>query len=344
MLTITRRTLLGAAVALAATLPLAIPATAQEATLRLHQFLPAGANVPTNILDRWADSVEEDSGGRIEVQRFPAMQLGGTPPELYDQAVDGVADVIWTVAGYTPGRFPTAEVFELPFISPDAEATSRAYWRLAEERMLDGEFGDVKVLGTWVHGPGLIHSDTPVESVDDLSGLKLRAPTRTINMLLSELGATPIGMPVPAVPEALSKGVIDGAVIPWEVTGALKVPELVGNHTEFGDQALYTTAFVFAMNPASYDALPDDLKAVIDDNSGLEFSGFAGRQMQQDDGPAREAAEGNNIITLSDDQVAEWREASQTVIDQWVEGFDGDGVALLERARALIEEEAANVQ
>ena len=337
---ITRRILLGAAVALG----LATPSVAQEVTLRLHQFLPAGANVPTNILDRWADSVEEDSGGRIAVERFPAMQLGGTPPELYDQAVDGVADVIWTVAGYTPGRFPTAEVFELPFISPDAEATSRAYWRLAEERMLDGEFSDTHVLGTWVHGPGLIHSDTPVENVDDLSGLKLRAPTRTINMLLSKLGATPIGMPVPAVPEALSKGVIDGAVIPWEVTGALKVPELVQNHTEFGEDALYTTAFVFTMNRDRYDALPDDLKKVIDDNSGLEFSGFAGRQMQEDDGPAREAAQGNNIITLSEEQVAAWKEASQSVIDDWVAEFSGDGQELLDRARALIEEEAANVQ
>ena len=342
-MTITRRILLGAAVALGLS---AGAASAQEVTLRLHQFLPAGANVPKNILDRWADSVEEASGGRIEVQRFPAMQLGGTPPELYDQAVDGVADVIWTVAGYTPGRFPRAEVFELPFLSPDAEATSRAYWRMAEESMLDEDFADVKVLGTWVHGPGVIHADTPVQSVSDMGGLKLRAPTRIVNMLLGELGATAIGMPVPAIPEALSKGVIDGAVIPWEVTGALKVPELVQNHTEFAGDALYTTAFVFAMNKDRYEALPDDLRQVIDDNSGLEFSGFAGGQMQDDDGPAREAAvaAGNAIVTLGEDQLAEWRAAGQAVTDAWVAEMDEkglDGAAMLERARALIAEEVA---
>ncbi len=141
----TRRTLLG----LLAAAGLATTATAQEVTLRLHQFLPAQANVPAHILDVWADKVEADSDGRIKVDRFPSMQLGGTPPQLIDQAIDGVADIIWTVAGYTPGRFPQLEVFELPFLSPDAEATSRAYWELAEARMMNTDFADFKPLGLW---------------------------------------------------------------------------------------------------------------------------------------------------------------------------------------------------
>ena len=225
-------------------------AAAADVTLRMHQFLPAQANVPMHILDVWADRVEEASEGRIEIQRFPSMQLGGKPPELVDQVVDGVADIIWTVAGYTPGRFPRAEVFELPFIMSDAESTSRAFWTLAEETMLDQDFRDLHVLGLWVHGPGVIHSKEPVESVEDLGGVKLRAPTRLTTQLFEALGATSIGMPVPAVPEALSKGVIDATVIPWEVTTALKVAELVDNHTVFGDAALYTTTFLFAMNKA----------------------------------------------------------------------------------------------
>ncbi|PRY93314.1 TRAP-type C4-dicarboxylate transport system substrate-binding protein [Hasllibacter halocynthiae] len=337
-MTTTRRALLACAAAL-----IAAPAFAQEVTLRMHQFLPAQANVPTNILDVWADRVEEDSGGRIEVQRFPAMQLGGTPPELYDQAVDGTADVIWTVAGYTPGRFPTAEIFELPFIAgeADAEAMSRAYWTMGERHMFDGELSDVHPLGLWVHGPGLIHADRPIEAVSDLEGLKLRAPTRTTTTLFENLGAAPVGMPVPQVPEALSRGVIEGAVIPWEVTGALRLPELVGNHTEFGDQTLYTTAFLFVMNEDAYEALPEDLQAVIDENSGLEFSAFAGAQMAEDDGPARQAAvdAGNNIVTLTPEQVAEWQAAAQPVTDAWIEG-NADGRALVDEARALIEENA----
>lgn len=320
-------------------------AAAQEVTLRMHQFLPPQANVPKHILDVWADGVEEASGGRIEIQRFPAMQLGGAPPELYDQAVDGVADIVWTLPGYTPGRFPQVEAFELPFMMTTAEATSRAYWRYAEEMgLMDSVFSDVKVLGLWVHGPGLIHSSTPVETPDDLNGVKLRAPTRVTNQLFTSLGATAIGMPVPAVPEALSKGVIDATVIPWEVTAALRIAELVDNHTSFEAGPIYTAAFVFAMNKGAYDALPDDLKAVIDDASGLEFSGFAGKTMQDYDAPGLEAAEdaGNNIIFLTEDQIAPWKEASQATLEGWVAEMDAagmDGNGMLERARALIAEE-----
>ena len=316
---------------------------AQEVTLRLHQFLPPQANVPAHVLDPWADKVEADSGGRIKIERYGAMALGGTPPQLIDQAIDGAVDIVWTVNGYTPGRFPRSEVFELPFMMTNAEATSRAYWELFEKEMKDTEFKDVHIIGTWVHGPGVIHTSKPVKSRADLAGLKLRAPTRIITGMLSEFGATAVGMPVPAITEALSKGVIDGCVIPWEVTPALKVSELVGNHTEFrGDHALYTTAFVLAMNTAKYESLPDDLKKVIDDNSGEEFSAFAGRTQAEYDTPGRKIAvdRGNTIVELNAQEVAEWRAAAQPVIDNWVAEMTGkgvDGKALLEEARALID-------
>ena len=334
---LTRRILLG----LAAAASFASSAAAQEVTLRLHQFLPAQANVPAHILDLWADKVEADSEGRIKIERYPAMQLGGTPPQLIDQVIDGVADIVWTVAGYTPGRFPQVEVFELPFISPDAEATSRAYWELAEARMMDTDFAAFKPLGVWVHGPGVIHANRPITDVADLRGLKLRAPSRTTTTLFTDLGATSVGMPVPAVPESLSRGVIDSAVIPWEVVPSLKVEELVSYHTEFPGDALYTLAFIFAMNHDSYNALPDDLKAVIDANSGLEFSGLAGRIQQADDAPGRElaVARGNTIITLDETQVAAWREASQPTIDAWIAEADAaglDGAGLYAEAQALI--------
>jgi TRAP-type C4-dicarboxylate transport system substrate-binding protein len=328
----------GAALAAA----MATGAYAQEVTLKLHQFLPAQANVPKLVLDVWADSVEEDSGGRIKVERYPSMQLGGKPPELMDQAIDGVADVVWTVVGYTPGRFPSTEVFELPFMMTNARAASRAYWEMFEKHMKDTEFKDVHILGTWVHGPGMIHTADPVETPEDLQGMKIRGGSRSINSLLTLLGATPVGMPVPAVSEGLSKGVIDGTTIPWEVTRALKVPELVENHTEFTGNALYTLTFVLAMNKDKYNSLPDDLKKVVDDNSGLEFSVFAGGTMADSDAPSRQDAVdlGNNIITLDAEQTAVWQAASQPIYDQWVKDMNDrgiDGQALIDEARMLIE-------
>jgi len=316
-------------------------ALAQEVTLKLHQFLPAQANVPKLVLDVWADNVEKSSGGAIKVDRYPSMQLGGKPPELMDQAIDGVADVVWTVVGYTPGRFPRTEVFELPFMTSDAGVASKAYWQMFEKHMKDTEFKDVHILGTWIHGPGMIHSSKPIKTVADLNGVKVRGASRMVNAMLSKLGATPVGMPVPAVPEALSKGVIDATTIPWEVTAALKVPELVKNHTEFTGNSLYNVTFVLAMNKAKYESLTDAQKKAIDDNSGEAFSVFAGTTQQSSDGPARAAAValGNNIITLSAEETAAWADAAKPVYDDWIAEMKGkgiDGEALIKEARELM--------
>ncbi|MEO1307121.1 MAG: TRAP transporter substrate-binding protein [Pseudomonadota bacterium] len=320
---------------------------AQEVTLRLHQFLPPVANIPAKILKPWSEQVAEASGGRIGIQHFDAMSLGGRPPELMDQARDGVVDIIMTVVGYTPGRFPRTEVFELPFMMTNPVATSLAYWEMMETDFQDNEFADIKVLGAWVHGPGVIHSSEPIASLDDMKGKTLRGPTRIINDLLGELGGTPVGMPVPAIPESLSKGVIDSTVIPWEVTASLRLTELVGNHTEFtGPEALYTAAFVLGMNKAKWEALPDDLKEILQAESGAKFSQFAAQVMWDNDAPAREIAvnAGNNIIQLDEAEIARWKAASEPVIERWVAEMKDkgiDGQALIDRAKALIAEKSS---
>lgn len=342
----TRRSLLGAVAAGAMLAMTATGALAQEVTLKLHQMLPAQAAVPSLILDVWADKVEADSGGRIKIDRYPAMQLGGTPPELVDQAIDGVADVVWTVVGYTPGRFPSTEVFELPFFVSDPAAASYAYWKMYEKDM-QTEFQGLHMLGTWVHGPGLFHTKDPVTSPTDLRGMKIRGGSRLVNQMLEAVGATPVGMPVPAVSESLSKGVIDGTTLPWEVTSSLKVAELVTNHTDFEGPGLYTLTFIMAMNPAAYDALPDDLKAVIDANSGLDFSVNAAKVNLGADVPARQIAEdlGNTFVTIDQATTeAEWMPLVEPIYAAWAaemdsEGFDGQ--ALIDEARALMAEYAA---
>ena len=318
------------------------PALAQEVTLRVHHFLPAPAPVPKNFITPWAEKVMKESDGRIKVEFYPSMQLGGGPPALFDQARDGVVDIVWTLPGYTPGRFPGTEAFELPFMPAKAEATSQAFWDFYEKYLTE-EFKDVHPIALHVHGPGLLHvKGEGVSSLEDMKGLKLRGPTRQTNALLSALGATPVGMPVPAMPEALSKGVIDGTVVPWEVTTPLKVAELVGSHTDFeGPRGLYTATFVFAMNKAKYDSLPADLKAVIDANSGREMSKWVGRVMDEGDAPGIVAAEkaGNIIRKLPEDEVARWKAAAEPVVEAWVaevtaKGYDG--AAMVEDAKAMI--------
>lgn len=320
---------------------------AQEMTLRLHQFLPPVATVPKEILKPWGERLAAASGGRINIQHFDAMSLGGRPPELMDQARDGVVDMSMTVVGYTPGRFPRTEVFELPFMMRDPIATSLAFWEMVETDFQDNEYSDMKVLGAWVHGPGVIHSNDPITKLEDMAGKTLRGPTRVINDMLSELGATPVGMPLPAIPEGLSKSVINGTVIPWEVTPSIRLTELVTNHTEFsGPEALYTATIVLVMNKAKYEALPDDLRAILDAESGAKLSEFAAQVMFDFDKPGRDIAEaaGNTIISLDEAEVARWKEAAQPVIARWVAEMEErgiDGQALIDRATSLIADKSA---
>lgn len=328
-------------VALAALLP-AGPAAAQTVTLRVHQFLPAAAPIPKNFIAEWAKKVEQEAGNKIKVELYPSMQLGGSPPQLYDQVKDGVVDIIWTLPGYTPGRFPRIEAFELPFIGGNAEQNSQAIWEFYEKH-LTGEFKDVKILAVHTHGPGLIHAKGQgVRKLEDMKGLKLRGPARVVNKLIETLGATPVGMPVPQMPDSLSKGVIDGAVVPWEVTTPLRVAELVNTHTGFsGNRSLYVATFIFAMNKAKYDGLPAELKKVIDANSGMMASKWAGKVMDEGDAPGLAAAQarGNAIVTLDATETARWRDAAQRVTDGWITEMKGkriDGEVLVNDARAMV--------
>ncbi|WP_066258415.1 TRAP transporter substrate-binding protein [Hydrogenophaga flava] len=337
---IPRRTALATLGAVAA-LATAGTAMAQTVTLRLHQMLPPQATIPAKAIVPWAQKVEAESGGKIKVQLFHAMQLGGAPPQLFDQAKDGVVDITWTVLGYTPGRFPKTEVFELPFMSSSAEASSRAIQEYVEKFAAD-EFKDVKLIAVHTHGPGLFHTKQPVVGLESLRGMKIRGGSRIINNMLTKLGATPVGMPVPAVTEALSKGVIDGTTIPWEVTPSLKVTELVKNHTTFaGKEGLYTQTFAFSMNKASYEKLPPDLKKVIDDNSGQVAAALFGKAMDDGDKAGREIAvkAGNKITELELAEVQRWKRTASTVETDWVNEVKAkgiDGAKLASEARALI--------
>ncbi|MEQ8447065.1 MAG: TRAP transporter substrate-binding protein [Pelagibacterium sp.] len=316
-----------------ATVSFAAGPMAQEVTLRVHQFLPAQAPIPSQAITPWAEAIQDQSDGRIAVELYPAMQLGGAPDSLFAQAQDGVVDVVWTVLGYTPGRFPKSEVFELPFLMTNGEETSAAFYNYVMDNSAD-EFESVHVIALHTHGPGLFHTKDPINTLEDLQGMKIRGGSRIISSMLAELGAEPIGMPVPQTTEALSRGVIEGTTVPWEVTPSLRIAELVTNHTGFsGENGLYTQTFGFVMNRGTYEGLSDDLKAVIDANSGLETSKMFGRVMDEADLGGLQIAQdaGNSIVMLDEAETARWKEAAQPTIDQWFAdmeaiGVDGEGL------------------
>jgi TRAP-type C4-dicarboxylate transport system substrate-binding protein len=326
------------AVALSAT-----SGVAQEVTLRFQHFVsPASAN-PTYFMQPWADTIEEQSDGRIKVELYPFMQLGGSAPNQFDLIRDGAIDGGWVIPAYQPNRFPEAEALELPFMtSKSGEEASAAAWEYTQEYLMD-DFADIHMIAAHMHGPGIVHKrGHAIETVEDFSGLKLRGPSRPATMLLDALGATPIGMPVPQFPEALSKGVVDGGVITWEMSPSLKLDELTDSHTDVaGDQALYNLYFIWAMNKDVYDSMPEDLQAVIDANSGLMASMWAGRAHDTGDAGGRDlmAASGNEIATLSEAETARIMAVGEDVTAQWISEMDNkgyDGAALVAAAQAAV--------
>lgn len=329
-------------VAIAQAMNLALPAHA-DVTLKVHHMLPPTSTAQSKFLEPWCAKMRKESGGQLKCQIYPSMQLGGTPPQLFDQAKDGVADIILTVPTYQAGRFLVTEVFELPFMTNTAEKASRALWTFAAKHARN-EYSGVKPLAFHVHEGAEIHTTRKqIRTIADFKGMKLRAPTRLSTKLVAALGATPVPMPVPLVPESLAKGVIDGAMLPWEVIPALKIHEIVKFHTET-DPALpniSNTIFVLAMNPAKYDSLPPELKQIIDANSGVETSAWIGRIWDDSKAPAHKLAEErqNTFYTVPAAEMQNWMKASESIALDWVKevnakGYDGN--KLLEDAKALL--------
>jgi TRAP-type C4-dicarboxylate transport system substrate-binding protein len=329
------------ALALAATLSL--PALAQEVTLKFHHIWNPQAMASVNVIGPWCDKIAKESANKLKCQILPAMSGGGTPPQLVDRVKDGVDDVVITLPGYTAGRFPMMEVFELPFMTNSAEAGAQAAWAYLQKNAVK-EFPGTKILATWVHDEGYVHTASKqVKTLADFKGLKLRAPTRQTNKLLAALGASPVGMPLPAIPDAVSKGTIDGFLLPWEVMPSLKLHELVkfDSETDPSRPSLYSAGFIFAMNQAKYDSLPADLKKVIDANSGAALSQQIGKIWDNSQAAGRKAAQdrGNTLYTIPASELDNWVKASAPLYDEWVADMDKRGLpgkALLSEARELL--------
>jgi len=308
---------------------LSLPAGAQE-TLRMHHFVPPKAPPSARFMMPWAERVVKSSGGKIKIDLYPAMQLGGTPPQLVDQVRDGVVDLTFTLPGYTADRFPRTEVFEVPFLHTHAGATAQALQDYFD-KYLKEEYGAYKVILLYTHDGAVISASKPVMSLADFQGLKIRTANRGGGVFLRGVGATPVGSPVTEIQTMLTKGVIDGVLLPYEIMPAFKIHELVHNHiTLSGAQPrIGTSVFSVLMNKKRYDALSAELKKAIDDNSGRHIAKWAGETWEDVEKPGMAMAQkaGNKFMQIPAGEVDKIRKAVQPEIDKFLAelskpGFD----------------------
>ncbi len=319
-----------------------LPALAEDITLKVAHFLPAGVPTQQKVLQPWCDALKKDSAGRIGCQFFPAMQLGGTPAQLVDQVKNGIADVVWTAPGYSTGRFPAIEAFELPFMVSDATSGSRAVWKYYQQHA-QKEFAAYKVLAFQVDGGQAVNTaKREVKTLADWQGLKLRSSTRLGAKTLAALGGSPVAMPPAQVTEAISKGVVDGALGAWEMVIPTKINEVAKFHSQPAAGQPYPTATVLMvlMNKQKFDGLPADLKAIIDKHSGAVMVDKLGQTFDDEAAAARKkiAAQGNKIVEFSASELAAMKKASAGVEQEWVQQLNAkglDGAALAAAAREL---------
>jgi TRAP-type C4-dicarboxylate transport system substrate-binding protein len=309
--------------------------------LKLHHAFSAVSSVHDKFLAPWARKVEADAGGRIHIDIFPSMALGGAPAQLFDQARDGTVDIVWAVPGLDPGRFPKIEIFELPFLPSSRALVSSKALQDFSTLYLKDEFTEVQPLCFSCADRGVIHSYGPVRSIEDMKNLKLHVQTRLAGEAMRALGTHPVPMASEELPAALSEGVVDGCVDPWHMVPTFRLNDILKDHTEFSDLSLSSRTYVLAMNKAAYQRLPRDLQIVLDSNSGQFAAGMAGTMW---DLQARAVAEnvaqsGDVIVTLLPEAVAHWRKATDPVIEGWVKDMKehrADGAKMLASAHALL--------
>jgi len=327
--------------AITITMALSSGVQAADYTLRFAHFWPAVSPIHNELFKGWADRIESESDGRIEVEIYPSGTLS-KPPAQYDAVINRIADVTATVQGYTANRFPLTQIVELPGIVKTAKQGSCVIQSLYDEGLTSEEYEETHPVFMFTHGQGHLHTtETAIRKPSDLKGLRIRRPTQVVASLLEELGAAPVGMPAPESYQTMQRGVIDGVALPWEGVYSFRINELANHHTEIG---LYSLSFVVTMNKQVYDSLPADLQQVIDDNSGMEMAKEAGKIFDKVDAMGRaDAVEaGHNITTLKNITENEaWKPVLDSTIENYLQSLEDKGMParkVYERAVELAEQ------
>src|SRR5262245_41525400 len=279
----------------------------------------------TGVMVPWAKMLEDKSGGRLKITIYPGSTLG-KPADHYDLVVNGIADIAFTVPGYTPGRFPLLSVAEVPGVGfKTAKGGSAAIWSLSD-KYFKAEFKDVKLLWLWVHPPGHFHlARKQVRVFEDLAGLKIRAATPMLTTMVKTLGASPVSIPAPDTYTALERGTVDGTIFPWEAIWSFKLAEVLRHHTVVN---LYASPLSTVMNQRKYDSLPPDLRKVIDDLSGAWGAEFNGAVWDKNEleGIAAAKKAGATIYTVPQEERQRWAAKLKPIEEDWVKDKEAKGL------------------
>ena len=302
------------------------PAFAQEKNfdLKISHWVPASHPLQ-KALEDWGAAVEKESGGTIKYHVYPAQQLGKAK-DHYDMARDGIADVTYVNPGYTPGVFPIIAAGELPFLMSNATGGSEgldAWYR----KYAPKEMKDVKFCLAFIHSPSAFHSRTKKIVVpEDVKGMKVRPADATMADLVTLLGGTNVQTSAPEVRDTIERGVADAVTFPWGSLVLFGIDKVTKYHM---DAPLYVTTFVLVMNKDTYNAMSDRQKKAVDDNCNTEAAGRVGKPWGdfEDAGLGKVKAEpGQEVYTLTADQLTQWKKASEPLVKTWSDGVKKTGV------------------
>ncbi len=294
---------------------MALPAASAEYEMKISTMFPSTHFIQTMALEPWAKSIEERSGGRVKFTFFPAGSALGDATKQFDQVRAGVVDVAVGIPAIPRGRHPRTVLMELPFTVASSEAGTKALMDIYQDYLLE-DFPGTRVLSLTLTEPSAIHTKAPIENLEGLKGMRVRAPTPSVTAILEAVGATPVGMPPTQIYESVERGVVDGNVMPWGPVGAFKIWEVLHNHL---NARMDTVTMYTLINQQRYDSLPDDIKALFDEAPAY-FTENWGQWWYDTDQKAIEAAKGNgNTIVEVDPATREqWREEMKPVIDAYL--------------------------
>ncbi|WP_367104179.1 TRAP transporter substrate-binding protein [uncultured Psychrobacter sp.] len=304
----------------------ATTASEEPTILRFAHFWPATAATHTDVFEPWARQIEEESGGRLKVEIYPSATLS-KPDSTYSAVASGTVDIGSQLQGYTNGRFPLTQVAELPGLSNSATQMNCMLQTLYDDGVIAGEYDDTHLLFMMGTGPGGMHTvDQPIQKPSDLQGLRMRRPSAIAGDIIEAAGGTPVGLPAPDIYTSLQRGVLDGVSLPWDATGSFRLIELTNTHTNI---PFYSSAIMVTMNKDKYESLPDDLKKVIDDNSGKAMAAVAGEVFDAEDAKfmAEAEAKGDTIIDIPDPlNDPDWQEPLEAGIQKYLADTEALGL------------------